>query len=194
MSSQADAPTGERGRRAPVMELAVDSMRVVLPLKRTRNRLVRGWVCLGISAIGGARVLFVAGRMLIGGTPPAPLLFFTLLEVFYQLWAVPFLIVGAYALWGREILTVAAGRASVRYELWSTGYQHSQVVLAPGSTVEVAAESGGGAHVVFHAFRAGAGHRRADLAFGKESLEPADARQIADRAEALMSLWAGGAA
>jgi len=90
------------------------------------------------------------------------------------------LIVGSYALWGWEAVTVEGGIATVRYELWGRGYQHLRIDVGHDAAVEVV-EAAGSAFVRVEGFRSGAGLKRASFEFGGGGLDESQAQQIAER-------------
>lgn len=180
MNGDLPAAPPERQRRAPLLQLSHDSLRVVVPLKRTRDRLIRGGLLLLVGGVAALRVLLALVLSLMSGAMPIAALMAMLVALAINIWGLPFLVLGAYTLWGAHIVSVAEGHAALRFELWGEGYRHARLYVGRGAKVEVVPEPSG-AHVRVSGFRTGAGLRPASFSFGYGSLTQPEAVQIADR-------------
>lgn len=175
------AVAATRRHRAPLLELGEDSLRAIVPLKRTGLRITAGVLSLLFGGLITARILAVFGYLVaIRASPVVFLLMLPLLLVFDG----PGLFIlasGAYNLWGVQVATVAGGEASVRFELWGKSYRHSRILVGPGATVEVLGERSSEGSVHISGYRHGSGLRSASLSFGAGSLTRAEAEHIASR-------------
>lgn len=181
MSAGLSAVSPKTRGRKPVIQLGDDSVRVVVPLRRDRARLVFGVTFLAIGGVIVLRVLVVVGLLIASGALPVTFLLALLVGFVLNLYGPVLMVLGAYRLWGAHVVTVSDVHAVMRVELWGYGYRHSRLYIGPGTEVEVVGEPNSRAHIRVDGFRTGAGLRPANFAFGYRSLTVGEADQIAQR-------------